>query len=264
MGATEAEQLRHAPLLGEAAHGLAPLCGALDVADALARIDHVTADRAGEVQPGQLAGHRGGRRLIELAHPFVDLARRDPGKAGQRERQHLQIHHPEAAADLQRLRRVLGRSRRVAVRDQRDLALQEREPAVLLAVVAVREQPVRVTEPALRDGVVAAEHDRVVRQPRRRARSRARIAAAAIGAERSRPCLQARVALAQEARGVRPALQRLGLLAVRQRALEVGLGVVPCAAGQRLVSRPEVPQRDVVELGAGDRAAPAARAPDPG
>ena len=86
VGAAEAEQLRHAPLLGEAAHRLAPLRGALDVVDALAGIDHVAADGAGEVQPGQLAGHRGGRRLIELAHPFGDLARRDPGEAGQRER----------------------------------------------------------------------------------------------------------------------------------------------------------------------------------
>ena len=84
--------------------------------------------------------------------------------------EHLEVHGARAAPDLQRLRRVLGRSRRIAVRDQRHLALQEREPAVLLAVVAVREQPVGVAEPALRDRVVAAEHDRVVRQPRRGAR----------------------------------------------------------------------------------------------
>ena len=70
-----------------------------------------------------------------------------------------------APADVQRAGRVLRRARRIAVRDQRDLALEEREPAALLAVVRVTEQPVGVAEPALRDGVVAAEHDGVVGEP---------------------------------------------------------------------------------------------------
>ena len=130
--------------------------------------------------------------------------------------EHLQIHDAGAPADFQRAGRVLGRSRRIAVRDQRDLALEEREPAALLAVVRVTEQPVGMAEPALRDGVVAAEHDGVVGEPGGGAGGRARIAAGPIGAERSRTGVQARVAVAEEARGLGPALQRLGLLAVRE------------------------------------------------
>ena len=129
-------------------------------------------------------------------------------------------------------------------------------------VVAVREQPVGVAEPALRDRVVAAEHDRVVGQPRRGASRRARIAPAAIGPERPRPRVQARVALAQEPRRLRPALQRLGLLAVRERALEGRLGVVPGAAAERLEAGSEVGcARGVDRDGRSRRAA---RATDPG
>ena len=62
---------------------------------------------------------------------------------------------------------------------------------------------------------------------------------AAIGAERARPRVQARVALAQEPRRLRPALQRLGLLAVRERALERRLGIVPGAPAERLETRRE-------------------------
>ena len=32
-------------------------------------------------EPGQLARDRGGRRLVELAHPFGDLSRRDARRA---------------------------------------------------------------------------------------------------------------------------------------------------------------------------------------
>ena len=120
------------------------------------------------------------------------------------------------------------------MRDQHDLALEEREPAVLLGLVVVCEQPVGVSEPALRHRVVAPEHDRVVRQPRRGASGRARIAAAAIGPERARPCVQARVTVAQEPRRLRPALERLGHLPVRERALERRPGLVPFAAAERL------------------------------
>src|SRR5215211_8704265 len=90
-----------------------------------------------------------------------------------------------------------------------------------------------MSEPALRDGVIASEHDRVVCQPCSDASSRACLAADTIGAERACPCVQAPVAVAQEPRRLRPPLQRLGLFTVRERALERRLGLVPCAAAER-------------------------------
>ena len=231
VGAAEAEELRHLPALADALHRLAPLRGSLDVVDALARVDHVAAHGAGEMQPGQLPGHRGGRRLVEVAHAFADRSRRDPREAREREREHLQIHDAGAPADVQRAGRVGCRTRRIAVRDERDLAFEEREPALLDAVVRIAEQPVGVPEPALCDRVVAAEHDGVVGEPRGDASRRARIAAATIGAEGAGTGVEARVPLAQEARRLRPALQRLGLLAVRERRL--GLAPRPSASAPR-------------------------------
>ena len=81
---------------------------------------------------------------------------------------------------------MLAGPRRIGVRHQRDLALEEGEPAALLAVVEAVEKAMGMAEPALCDRQVAAEHDRVVRQPRGGASGRRRIAARTVGAERSR------------------------------------------------------------------------------
>ena len=178
VGAAEAEQLRHAPLLGEALHRLAPLRGPLGVVDALAGVDHVAADGSGEMQPGQLARHRGGRRLVELAHAFADLSGRDPRETGERERQHLQIHDADAPADLQRAGRVLRRSRASPCATSATSPSRNASHPCSSPSSASSEQPVGMAEPALRDGVVAPEHDRVVGEPCRGAGRRACIAAA--------------------------------------------------------------------------------------
>ena len=68
---------RDVPSARELDHPGTPLGRALVVAHALARCDQPAAVEADRVEIGQLAADRGGRRLVELPHPLLDLTGAD-------------------------------------------------------------------------------------------------------------------------------------------------------------------------------------------
>jgi hypothetical protein len=65
VGATDPEEGVHLVALAEVAHALAPLAGAIPVADPLAGVDQVAERQTDRFPVAGLAGEGGGRRLVE-------------------------------------------------------------------------------------------------------------------------------------------------------------------------------------------------------
>ena len=236
--AADAEQLARAPALGERPRDLAPLGGAGEVPDALAGRDQVAEGPALRDRQLELLARRDRRRLVEAAHPFVDVAADDGGDPLQREPHRLEVGDPELAAERRGAAGQAGRGVGVAAGAEGERALVQAQPAVVGVLREPVEQAARPLEPACGDRVLAAELVEVGRQPCRDAGRRARLA---VGAERAVGAL-ARLERERPVReppgGPAESLPRLGGVAVAlQRPLERGARVGPRARGERVAAR---------------------------
>jgi hypothetical protein len=102
--AADREGMRVRPAAGGLLHACAPLTGTVEVANTLAGVDQVTADRLHQLGIGDLSGDRGRDGLVEAAEALVDLALGDGGEPVETEREQLRVAGSHATGDLNRLR----------------------------------------------------------------------------------------------------------------------------------------------------------------
>ena len=172
--AADPDELADAPAIRVRPHGLAPLCGAREVADALAGRDQVAQRPAARERQPQVLAARDHGRLVEQAHAGLDAPAPHVRDALQPEADRLEVGQSERAAERGGAQRQRAGPVEVAADVHRVRALVKREPAVVLALRGdVVEQPVGALEPAARDRVVAPELE-VVGRPARPPRGRRR------------------------------------------------------------------------------------------
>jgi hypothetical protein len=127
-------------------HPTAPLSCAIEVADALARVDQVAANELDESGVPDFARHRGRRRFVQVPHPLLDIADGHPREPIEREEQHLPGEVADLARDGETLAGQRERSRRI-VRGERGGRTNVDQHSVLLADRHVLEEVARTLEP---------------------------------------------------------------------------------------------------------------------
>ena len=187
----EGEPVR--PLLAEALDVLAPLRGALEVAHLLAGVDQVAAAARDRVEVVELAGDGGRGRLVQPAHPFLDLALADVGQPLERQRHHLDVDRAAVVADGAGGRRVRARAGGVAVDLEREVtraaasASPARPPAPSPRAGARRAPPTRARPPRRRGSSTRRGRAEARRAPRSARRRRGGAAGRRAAARASRP-----------------------------------------------------------------------------
>ena len=217
LGAAEREHVAAAVALRERVDALAPLRRPLEVEHGGARGDQDAERPCARDRDRGAALQRGRRRLVEAAHAVTDAGLAHQRRALQREAEHLEVGHAAAPPEVRRHRGE--RARRGGVAGAvREVALVEREPAVVRPRLEIVEQPVRALQPAVGDGLGALELDPVDREPRRHAGGAAGVAAVAVDPERALAGREHGRAVVHPPGGPAQPLQRLGRLrGVRER-----------------------------------------------
>jgi hypothetical protein len=153
MSAAVSEQLRMHGALGEPPHGVAPLRRSLDVPHPLASEDQKAPRAPALGGRPQLAGDRGERNLIEVAHPVCDVPDVDRTQASYRASHQLQVAVPAPPTEFDRA--SARRAVTLAVEAQH-LARAEADPPSLAGVLVTFEHALRPLEPRPGDRAVAA------------------------------------------------------------------------------------------------------------
>ena len=213
-------------------HPATPLTRAIEVSDTRTGVDQVAADELDEPRVLHFPRHGRGRRLVQVAHPLLDLAGRHEREPVEREEEHL----PGQVVDLARDREPFGGqracSRRVVHATERRARTNVGEHPVLFAERYVLKQVAGPLEPAAGFGGTAEVHavDRelegetccstivaeVARQP-----------VAALVSFQRRRCVELR------RRGDPETQKRVRGLFVRECSLELRPSLLPCALPKR-------------------------------
>jgi len=209
---------------------LAPLRGSLDVADQLARAEHVTAGEYDRVEGQPLAGQRGGHRLVDQREPGVGQALAHPDQAELRRGDQLEIHvasrpgHPHRPPG-----ELLG-----LVQVGHPVGPGQPYPAVHRPGVERLQQPFGPDHPAVGRGEVREVRLVRNRQPHRAPRRALDVARGPVQRVGPAVPVDARAVLAQPPQRHRQPEARLsGLgLATGQRRLESGARLFPPSLGQ--------------------------------
>lgn len=146
MGATVAREVGHAGAHGAPLCRFRPLGGAPIVADAVARRDRRTVDGRGRNRT-ELPSDGGGHALVDQRHALGHLTLADEDRALEAEPVRLEIEVCEAATDLKGAAGGRQRAVEIPARDE-DVGLPQGQLAVLWSFGLVREQSLRLGEPA--------------------------------------------------------------------------------------------------------------------
>ena len=188
------------------------------IARPFARVDQEAARLRDGVEVRHLAGHRRGGRLVELPHAVLDVSLRNQDEPFEPAAQHLEVQDREAASDRGRLPPELARRRAVVAEDAREMALPEREPAVLGSLGLARQEASRALQPAARHRLLAAGVDEVHREADGEPRRAPLLAALDEELVRPDPRLERAVRLVEPPERPAEPLERLGGLAARESA----------------------------------------------
>ena len=227
----EGEPVR--PLLAEALDVLAPLRRALEVAHPLAGVDEVAAAARDGVEVVELAGDGGRGRLVQAAHPFLDLALAHVGQPFEPERHHLDVDRPAVAADGAGGRRVGARAGGVVVDLEGEVPAQQRQPALLDPRLHPLEQALGALDPPEPDRHVGVEVALAEAQLQRDARRGARVAGAAVQPVGALQRAHRGLLLAEPPRGHAQALEPGRGRSLVDARLEGVARRLPLAGGQR-------------------------------
>jgi hypothetical protein len=182
-----------------------------------------------------LAGrNRGG--LVEKAHPIRDSATPHQRDAFQREAHSLEVGHAERPPKGRGPAGQGGRPVEVPAHVHHVRALVEREPAVVLAVRQIVEHPVSAFEPAARHRILAAELEKVGRQPGRDASRAGLVAGGAEGAVGALSSPHGQIRIVEPPTGPAEALPGIPGLSCGECRLELPARVFPIAPAQGFIA----------------------------
>jgi hypothetical protein len=253
--ATGREERGPPPLEAELLHALGPLAGAIEVARALAGEDQIATGGPHPDRQAHLAADGGRGRLVELRHPLADVARRDRGQALEAEARHLDVRIAERAPQLRPLVAETARRRRVVLLEQTDLALPDRQPAVLRRRGQPFEQAVRAPEPAVADRRFAPEAEVVDAEQRGKPAGGESVPVAAVEPIGALARVKHRLGVVEPPGGKAQPLERLGTRLPLHRRLEARTCPLPVGGGECLPARRERFLRGECVGGRGHRAA---------
>jgi hypothetical protein len=140
--ATEGKLCLEAVAAAELHVAVAPLAGAVDVPDLLARNHHDAQRRGDAVEALHLSRESRRGRLIETAHAVGYLAQAHQGQPLGSQASHLKSRHAQTAGELSRLNGELSHALHVAVHVERELGLHQRQPDLLRPGGEAVEEPV--------------------------------------------------------------------------------------------------------------------------
>jgi hypothetical protein len=164
MRAAETEHVSASVPAGELGDLVGPLERPTVVADLEAgRDDEAECPGTGD-RYGRLALERGGGRLVEAAHAVAHLGARHEGASFQCQAEHLQVRDTESATDVSRSLCQLAGGRRISCQ-VREIALLERQPAMLWPGWQRVEEAGGAVQPAPGHGHRAIEVEVIDRQP---------------------------------------------------------------------------------------------------
>jgi hypothetical protein len=231
LGATEGEHVAAPVAVGELGDPVAPLGRAVEVEHGRAGPDEHAERPGARDRDRRFALERRRRGLVETAHALVDTRTHHERRALERQPQHLQVGDAEAPAQLGRTPGELEGGSGVTAAE-RDVALVEREPAVLRSRLERVEQAMRPLQPSAGHRPGAAEVELVGGEPDGHAGGAGRIAALLVEPVGALAGGEDLIRVVEPPTSPAKPLQPLGALLSAERAREDPAGVLPTPLAQ--------------------------------